>query len=128
MNTSNRPDPGEGIPSGIGEASTPPLWAARQAQQELKAWGEDSFERIKRTNDERWLRAYGWIVLVLTVIFSAAFAVAFFVWVWHYTTSLTWLEDWQLDKIQSVLFSGGMGAIVSGIIRTQLGKVRTKQP
>jgi len=127
MSTDNNLEPGIEIPASVSEDTSPLPWAARQAQQELKTWGEDSFERIRRANDERWLRAYGWIVLVLTVVFSSAFALAFLVWGLHYTTTWVWLEDWQLDKIQSVLFSGGMGAIVSGIIRTQLGKTRSRK-
>jgi len=102
-----------------------PQWAKSAAETEDKKW--DTLEDIRLSNDSRWLRAYGWIVLILTIFFSTAFSLAFLIWGLHYTTSWTWLEDWQLDKIQSVLFSGGMGAIVSGIIRTQLGKARSEQ-
>jgi len=45
-------------------------------------------------------------------------------WATHYLSpdKFHWLSDDQLSKIQSVLFSGGMGAVVSGIIQKQLKK------
>ncbi len=35
-----------------------------------------------------------------------------------------WLDSQQLGKIQSILFSGGMGAVISGIVRKQIEKSR----
>jgi len=57
------------------------------------------------------------------------FVAAFIIWGYHYCApqSWTWLTAIQLDKIQSVIFSGGMGAVISGIIRNQLSKAKPKE-
>lgn len=118
-------DAGDGeIPVSPEELLKPPSWATVAAEKEDAGWG--ALDDVKRTNDKRWLTVYGWVLLGITVVFAGVFLSALLVWVWHYLgpSSCLWLEDYQLSKIQSVLFSGGMGAIVSGIIREQLGKVQ----
>jgi len=101
-----------------------PPWVKLRARQEDKRW--ESLDDIRLSNDSRWLRVYGWLVLLLTVMFALSFLAAFLIWGLHYTgkSEWLWLKDSQLDKIQSVLFSGGMGAIISGIIRAQLAKTK----
>jgi len=101
-----------------------PRWAVNQARREVETW--DVLDNIRLSNDSRWLRVYGWLMLVVTVVFTLAFLTAFVIWGWHHVAKQewVWLEQVQLDKIQSVLFSGGMGAVISGIVRTQLSKAR----
>jgi hypothetical protein len=99
-----------------------PLWVDVDAQKEEKSWNK--LDEVRLRNDSLWLEAYGDIVITLTWIFSIIFILSLIVWALHYITPywLHWLEQEQLNKIQSVLFSGGMGAIVSGVIRAQLSK------
>jgi len=106
----------EGLRSGLPWADMP------DAKKEEEKW--DTLDDVKLKNDKRWLTVYGWVFLTITVVFTFVFVVALLVWVFHYLIpeGWHWLEDQQLSKIQSVLFSGGMGAVISGIIRTQLGK------
>ena len=110
------------IPVSPEELKAPPSWAAVDAQTELKKWPE--LDEIKQANDRRWLIVYGWILVALSVVFASVFLGAFVVWSWHYLTNWTWLQDAQLNKIQSILFSGGMGAVVTSIVRTQIGKTQ----
>ena len=110
------------IPNGGNERGKAPEWASPEAKQEEKNW--DSLDEVRRENDKMWLRLYGKVLLVVTVVFTAVFIAALLVWTWHYMAPSggQWLDDKQLSKIQSVLFSGGMGAVVSNIIRNQMGK------
>lgn len=119
---------GDSIPDEIpitAEDLTPtPQWATVDARKEDKKW--DELEETKRNNDKRWLVVYGWVLLAITIAFSLTFLVALLSWAFHYIAPYGWhwLDDAQLGKIQSVLFSGGMGAIISSIIRAQIGKTR----
>lgn len=101
-----------------------PQWASGAARSEERKW--DDLEQTKRTNDRRWLAHYGWVVLGLTWIFAGIFAIALLCWAWHFIgpAKWYWLDEVRLSKIQSILFSGGMGAVVSGIVRSQIGKAR----
>lgn len=115
------------IPVNTDELSDPPEWASVKAKTEERKW--DDLEDIKKDNDKRWLRAYGWVLLSITVVFTFVFIAALLVWTFHYLTPehWHWLGEQQLSKIQSVLFSGGMGAVVSGMIRSQLKKTYNQQ-
>lgn len=110
------------IPVAGDELQKTPSWAKIEAEKEEKGWGD--LEKCRRRNDLRWLTAYGVIVLAVTYLFAIIFIAALVIWVFHYTTpeNWHWLGEPQLSKIQSVLFSGGMGAIVSNIMRAQLSK------
>lgn len=114
----------ESIPVDVDELTPPPRWATVDARKEDSKW--DDLEETKRSNDKRWLVVYGWVLLAITLTFSFAFIAAFMTWVFHYIAPYHshWLEEPQLNKIQSVLFSGGMGAIISSIIRTQIEKTK----
>jgi hypothetical protein len=78
----------------------------------------------KERNDLLWLRIYGWVVVSMMIIFSLLFLTSLISWAWHYTMplSLHWLTDDQLSKIQSVIFSGSLGGIVSIVAQKQLSK------
>lgn len=113
------------IPVDTDELKEIPSWATgdNKAKDEQKNWGK--LDSVIEENDVRWLRVYGYILPALTIAFSTIFICSILVWAWHYIapTSCLWLQDHQLSKIQSVLFSGGMGAVISGIISKQLKKV-----
>lgn len=103
-----------------------PMWANKdeKAEKEFEQWSSLTGTKIK--NDARWLACYGYVIVIFTLVFAATFLAALVAWAWHYITPICWhwLEGDQLSKIQSVLFSGGMGAIISGIIRAQLEKTQ----
>lgn len=108
------PDPG---PSEL------PKWVdTSAARKEEKQWLNLEFARQR--NDGWWLFCYGVIVVMLTVVFSLLFVSTLIIWSIHYLApqSWCWLTDTQLSKVQSILFSGGMGAIITSIIQKQLAK------
>ncbi|WP_303230507.1 hypothetical protein [Comamonas kerstersii] len=105
------------------------LWAYGKAEKEEREWS--GLDKIKQENDGRWLKVYGWILVALTITFAVIFIAALLVWTWHHIAPACighwrthWLDSQQLGKIQSILFSGGMGAVISGIVRTQVNKAR----
>jgi hypothetical protein len=58
------------------------------------------------------------------VTFSALYVSALFIWTFHYIAPEAWgfLSDAQLSKVQSVLFSGSVGAVVSSVMTKHVGK------
>lgn len=113
-----------------------PKWADKEfAQKEEENWSD--LDKIKKSNDARWLKMYGWIVVVITIVFTAIFLFGLIIWSLHYMLPecriwlkpeqecYTWLNSEQLSKIQSVLFSGGMGAVISSVIKRQIDKLNT---
>lgn len=108
------------IPFTAGDVTSPPIWARVAAIKEDRKWPE--LDEVKRNNDRRWLVVYGWVLVCVTVVFAAIFLSAFVAWSIHYLTPYTWLDEPQLNKIQSILFSGGMGAVVTSIVRSQISK------
>lgn len=108
------------------DPTEPPSWSDdSKAKAEENNWNDEARLRGQRTkNDHRWLCVYGWVVICLTVIFSALFVASVAVWAWHFLAParLLWLGPEQLTKIQSILFSGGLGAVLSGIAQKQLSK------
>ncbi|KAB2673071.1 hypothetical protein F9K77_07060 [Ochrobactrum sp. LMG 5442] len=102
----------------------PPAWAdLKQAKLEEKLWpDEDKLRGQKLKNDLLWHKCFGWIVAFMMVFFTTIFVVSLGVWIFHYVTSWGWLKDDQLSKIQSVVFSGSIGAIVSSYMQKQLAK------
>lgn len=103
---------------------TTPRWAdgSGDATKEEKHWPD--LEGVRKANDHRWLRVYGWITLIFTAAFALLFLVSLFVIAWHYLMheAWTWLRPEQVSKVQSLLFSGGMGAVVSAAAKKQIDK------
>lgn len=101
-----------------------PEWAnTEQAETEDKNWSK--LEKIRNKNDENWLTIYGYIVCGVTIVLVVLSIATLLIWAWHYVghRDYTWLDAEQLTKIQSVLFSGGLGAVVSNAFIRQLAKV-----
>lgn len=104
----------------VGES---PAWAeAGLAQAEKRAWSE--LDDVQTKNDVRWARTYGFILVAATITVTGVALGIFVIWAWHYVArdSWTWIDAPRLEHLQSVVFSGGMGAIVSGIIQRQLAR------
>jgi len=101
-----------------------PKWAdVSQAKAEERNWpDEDRLKGVKLRNDILWHRVYGWIVALMMIFFSLVFVASLGVWIIHYITAYGWLTDEQLSKIQSVIFSGSIGAVVSSYMQKQLLK------
>ena len=108
------------------EQGEPPEWSKDSlARKEIKYWpDEERLSNQRNKNQLRWLKLYGFLVVVLTCLFTSMFVFGLVAWTWHYVTpaSWAWLTENQLSKIQSVIFSGSLGAIVSAIVQRQLAK------
>lgn len=105
------------------ELPSTPSWAdTRSAVKEEKEWS--TLDKVREKNDVNWLSVYGWVVIAITITFTTIFLASLVAWALHYILppKWIWLTDAQLSKIQSILFSGGMGAIISSIIKRQLDK------
>lgn len=103
-----------------------PGWATDSAaKSEDKNWADvDKLQGRKTANDIMWLTAYGYLVVVFLFFFALLFLGSLGAWSLHYILPETchWLSDAQLSKIQSVLFSGSIGGVVSIIAQRQLSK------
>lgn len=104
----------------------PPLWAKDSlAVKEERLFPDESALRGQRAkNDLNWLRVYGWVVVAMMIVFALLFLASIVAWAWHYVmpVGMAWLTEDQLSKIQSVIFSGSLGGIVSLIAQKQLSK------
>lgn len=112
------------VPPPTEAEANPPKWSdVSQAKAEEKNWtDEDQLKGVKVNNDILWHRVYGIVVVVLMVFLVLVFLASLGAWVIHYVTPFSWLDDEQLSKIQSVIFSGSLGAIVSSYMHRQLSK------
>lgn len=128
-NTDPSTDPSKignfGIPDVSSEMKSTPKWATLDAKKEDKGWG--TLDEIKIGNDRRWLIVYGWILVVVTAVFASIFILSFGIWAFHHLSPYGWLDVDRLAKIQSILFSGGMGAIVTSIVTTQISKAQIER-
>ncbi|MCG8465500.1 MAG: hypothetical protein MI750_11690 [Xanthomonadales bacterium] len=101
-----------------------PSWAIdTKARREARNFADEPALKEQRTeNEKRWLWVLGWILPCFLVVFSLAFIIAFVSWVCHHLLpeSQHWLEPKQVSNIQSLIFSGSLGAIVSGTLRKKL--------
>lgn len=112
------------LPAPTETDANPPAWAdLTMAKREEKSWpDEDALQGVKRHNDMLWHRTYGIVVVIMMILLVVIFAASLGVWVWHYITPWGFLNPDQLSKIQSVIFSGSLGAIVSAYMQKQLSK------
>ncbi|MCY4309502.1 MAG: hypothetical protein OXC57_14700 [Rhodobacteraceae bacterium] len=67
----------------------------------------------------KWVR---WTMPVLFVFLIGIFCISLLIWATHYLTPWCWLDTKQLDKIESVIFSGSIGVVVGTSFRNYLEK------
>lgn len=101
-----------------------PAWADNgRAKTEEKLWSsEEKLKGVKDRNDIWWHTCYGIVVVVVMIVLVLIFLASLVVWVIHHITPYQFLTPDQLSKIQSVIFSGSLGAIVSSYMQKQLNK------
>ena len=56
---------------------------------------------------------FGNIAVCFVWVLSSLFVAVLGVWLFHFLTPWGWLTELQLSKIQTVVFSGSLGALVS---------------
>lgn len=114
--------PDDSVPPPPQGTALSPAWAKdSKAKLEEKYWSdEDRLRGVKLKNDILWHQVYGWVVVALMIFFVLTFCVSLAVWILHYVSPWGWLTPEQLSKIQSVIFSGTLGAIVSAYMQKRL--------
>jgi hypothetical protein len=99
-----------------------PSWvdSDRPATEEEKNWDDEgALTTQKNRNKMGLIKTIGRISPVFVIVFSLIFIASFISWSWHFIMPeyYQWLTSEQLSKIQSIIFSGSMGAIVSSYLR-----------
>lgn len=101
-----------------------PSWlSTHKAKEEDINWeDENTLKGQKLKNQFYFTKTIGVIALIVISVFSIIFLTAFVVWALHFILpdSRHWLSPEQLSKIQSMIFSGAMGAIVSSYLKKQV--------
>ncbi len=99
----------------------PPRWSNdKKGELEEEKWDQERQLRgQEQINRLRFLKVYGWVAVSLVGFLVLCFSASFLSWLLHYLTPWHWLDSEQLGKIQSVIFSGSLGAIVSFILQKQ---------
>ena len=106
--------PADRIPNPPGES---PSWASSiNALREERKWNDEDSLRGQKATNELWaLKAIGCATVILILFFALIFMASLGAWIWHHVMPCEWfwLTPEQLSKIQSVIFSGAIGAVVS---------------
>lgn len=106
----------------------PPEWAQGEewkldpdAEAEKSKWPDPaSLQGTKDENTLRLLRHSGRIAVCLMWFFAFVFVASMAVWLFHFLTPWGWLTEPQLSKIQTVVFSGSLGALVSAFAQKHI--------
>ena len=103
-----------------------PAWAdSINARREERKWADEDSLRGQKTANELWaLKAIGIATAILIGFFLLIFIASSGAWIWHKVgpVYLHWLQDSQLADIQSVIFSGAIGAVVTSYAQQYLKK------
>ncbi len=95
------------------ESMTP---SNRSAQNEDDNWTNvDLITQQKNDNTLNELKLMGWIVWILMVLLCCLFVGFLGTWAWHFLIPAYWhwLCPDQIEKIESIIFSGTLGAMAS---------------
>jgi hypothetical protein len=91
-------------------------WSDLDAKREERDWANESLLNGQKTaNEVSLLWVYGKLLIVFMFFFVLLFLGSLASWTLHYLLPISyhWLTAEQLSKIQSVLFSGSIGGVVS---------------
>ncbi len=88
----------------------------KNAKGEKKDWtNEEKIAHQKNKNTVKELKSIGKIVRFLMFLFCGLFVVFLCSWAWHFIMPECWhwLKSDKINKIQSIIFSGSLGAMAS---------------
>ena len=71
----------------------------------------------EKRNKLNFTRAVGWIVVRFIFFAGGLLAAGIAVLAYHYMTPWCFLSEAELHKLQSIIFSGALGAMVSALAR-----------
>lgn len=122
MNTDSKPN--NQVPPAP-QSDTPRWIGYQQAKAEERNWDKEGKLRGQEENNHLlWLKAYGRLVALFLIFFALLFLGSLGSWAAHYLLpeKFHWLTLDQLSKIQSVLFSGSIGGVVTLMAQKQMSK------
>lgn len=117
MNTDNTvPPPPSDLPAWLGDLKA--TAEERNWDKEGKLRGQEEWNHLL------WLKGYGVVVFLFLLFFALLFLGSLGSWAAHYLLPCEyhWLSEDQLSKIQSILFSGSIGGVVSIMAQKHLSK------
>lgn len=94
------------------ERENSPKWL-KDSLANLEVENFDKLDKINKRNQSWWLFTIGICGVVLIIALFAGFILTFVTWVIHQISNCGWLDSVKLSKIESVIFSGTMGAILT---------------
>lgn len=84
----------------------------------------DSLDAQLKEQDKRnrlqFKKATGRIIVWSVYLLWALLALGLAIWAWHFLTPYPFLKPPQLEKLQSVIFSGSLGAVISVLAKSYL--------
>lgn len=92
-----------------------------QFEEERDPWDAQIQTQDKR-NRLAFKKATGRLIVWSVYGFWLVLALAFGVWAFHYITPWCFLSDDQLTKIQSVIFSGTLGAVIATLSKNYIDR------
>lgn len=102
-------------------------WAEVEWRTDSAAGNEDSrwpdeiaVQGTRDVNTLKLLQHSGRLAVVLMWVFAVAYVASMGVWLFHFLTPYGWLSDEQLSKIQTVIFSGSLGAVVTVFVQKHI--------
>jgi hypothetical protein len=111
----------EGVPPPPEGTEIAAPWAEdKKAENEEKNWrDDDKLKGQKKENLFRVLCHSGQLIVLFMWFFACVFAVSMGAWLVHFLTPAYWhwLTAEQLSKIQTVIFSGSLGAVVATYVQ-----------
>ena len=102
------------------------VWQAEsRVSGETQAWADEkAIKGARDANTVSFLRHSGWIGIVFMYFVAFVFIISIAIWFVHFLApdQWQWLSETQLSKIQTVIFSGSFGAILSAYAQRHLNQ------
>lgn len=112
------------VPPPPPDAGKIPVWAGEGlAKGEERNWTDEKALQGQKNKNNLWaLKAIGLVTVLLIWFFVLVFVLSLSSWLAHYILPdcWHWLNAEQLSKIQSVIFSGAIGAVVSSYVQKHI--------
>lgn len=102
------------------------VWQAEsRVSGETQEWdNEKAIQNARDENTVSFLHHSGWIGIVFMYFVALVFIISIAIWFVHFLVpdQWQWLTETQLSKIQTVIFSGSFGAILSAYAQRHLNQ------
>ncbi len=93
-------------------------------QDEIRAYATNTLDK-KHKNQKKTALHYATIGLFWLVVSITAIAISILAWHYLMPPCWGWLSDKQIDKVQTIIFSGAAAALLQGVARKFLNDVNS---